>query len=82
MRNLNTNLPAKDIVGMIEEERVKLLDIYLIRNKTTNKFTGLAKVVLLGNSTMNKCITERRVNLDGVIRQMERAKKAKNVTNA
>ena len=81
VRNLNTNSTAKDIVGMIEEEGVKVLDLYLIRNKMTSRFTGLAKAVLLGNSIMNKWINEGRGNLGGVRRPMERERKAKKCNN-
>ena len=54
VQDLNTNSTARDIVNMIEDERVKVLDLYLIPNKTSEIFTGLAKVVLLGNNTLNK----------------------------
>ena len=77
MRNLNTNSTTRGIVRMIEEEGVKVLGIYLFQNKMINRFTGLAKVVLLGNSTMNKWIIESRANLGGVRRSMERERKAK-----
>ena len=48
-----------------------------IRNKLTNRFTGLVKATLLGNSVLNKWMTERRANMGGVRRPLERERKAK-----
>ena len=63
IRNLNVNSTAIDVVDMIKDERVKVVDLYIIRNKAVGNFTGLAKATLVGNTTINKWLTESRANL-------------------
>ena len=50
---------------MLEEVGVKVINLYMIKNNTTKSFTGLAKVVVLGNKILDKWMTEKRENLGG-----------------
>lgn len=82
MRNFNATTQAWEIIEAIEKEGVKVLNIYMIRNKQTNYFTRLTKVTLLGNNTMNKWLKNEKANLGGVYRQIEREKRHKHATIA
>ena len=53
MQTIHSNISAAEVIESIEEVSVKILDIYMIRNKQMRGFTGLVKLTLLGNLTMN-----------------------------
>ena len=75
IRNYNATTSAEEIVTMIEEAGVRVVDLYLIRNKQTGHFTGLVKSTLLGNKIMNKWLEDKKANLGGVRRPIERERK-------
>ena len=52
--NYNATTSAEEIVTTIEKAGVLVVDLYLIRNKQTEYFTGLVKATLLGNNIINK----------------------------
>ena len=81
MRNFNAENQSWEIIDAIEEAGVKVLDLYMIRNKTTQYFTGMIKVTLLGNRTMNTWLETGKANLCGVRRPIERERKALKCNN-
>ena len=60
---------------MIEEAGVRVVDLYLIRNKQTGYFIGLVKATLIGNNIMKKSREDKRSTLGGVRIPMERERK-------
>ena len=76
IRNYNVTTSSEDMVKTIEESGVRVLDLYLIRNKQSGYFTGLVKATLLGNNIMNKWLEDKKANLGGVRRPIERERKA------
>ena len=81
MRNFNAETQAWEIIDVIEEAGVKVLDLYMIKNKTTNYFTGMIKVTLLGNRSLNNWLETGKANLGGVRRPIERERKAQKCNN-
>ena len=71
IRNLHATALAGELIDFIEVEGVKVLDICMIRNKITGKFTGLLKATILGNNVMNKWTNEGKANLGGLRRPIE-----------
>ena len=67
---------------MIEEVRIIVIYLYLIKNKKPKLFTGLVKVVMLRNCSSNRWMIEQRANLVRVGRLMERVRKPKNTITA
>ena len=81
IRKMHAQSTADEIVNMITEEGTRVIDMYRILNKETGNFTGLVKVVVLGNKEVNKWIMEGRVNLGGVRRPIERERKPRTCNN-
>lgn len=55
--------------------------MYMIRNKVSGRFTGLAKITLLGNNLMNDWLEKGKVVLGRVRRPIERERKSKKCNN-
>ena len=75
IRNLNNNSTAVQIVGMIEEARANVMDLCLIKNEETISFSGIVKAALVGNTSLNKWMKERKANLGWTRRPIERKRK-------
>ena len=66
IRNLHVPASACKLIDFIEVEGTKVLDLYVMWNKITRKFTRLLKATLLVKDIMNKWIEEGKANLGGV----------------
>ena len=75
-RNYNAITSAEEIFTTTEEVGFRVVYLYLIRNKQTGYFTGLMKATLLGNNIMNKWLDDKKANLGGVRRPIERERKS------
>lgn len=81
VRNFNAETQAWEIIDVTEEAGLKVLDLYMIRNRMTNYFTGMIKLTLLGNSALNKKLEPGKDNLGGVRHPIEMESKAQKCIN-
>ena len=60
---------------MIEEARANVMDLCLIKNEETISFSGIVKAALVGKTSLNEWMKERKANLGWTRRPIERKRK-------
>lgn len=52
IRNLNTKTKTAEIIKSIKSSGVQLVQLYMLKNKISGKFTGIIKATLIGNDIL------------------------------